>query len=494
MTMNMPITIESHDESTGKVLATRDVIQILNNRLSFRPEGYMFNPKYQAGIWDGWIRPVGFNGVFNKGLLRLVMNTLAELGYDYSVNEHQFPELQGEQIPVADYSLVTDAAGNTITPFEYQIDSVKHVLDHKRAIIQAPTGAGKSLIIYLLARSIVELDSNSKILILVPNVSLTTQLFSDVNEYTQKEPEWKAENWIHKISAGKNKNSELPVYISTWQSLYTIKDKSYFSQFTAVIVDETHKADASSITNIVSACTNAKIKTGLTGTLKDCRTHITALTGLLGIPHVATTTKELMESGILTTLQVNAILLDHEKIPRLEYKDELDFLVLHQRRNKFIASLTELHPDENWLILYQFVTKHGKPLYEYIRRKYPERNVYLINGTIKPEDRENVRKLTEENSNVIIVASYQTFQEGINIKNLHNVIFSSPSKSPVRVFQSIGRALRKHSSKKVARLYDIGDNLTGKSKSPNYTLKHFNERIQMYHQEEFLIKFKQLPI
>ena len=100
------------------------------------------------------------------------------------------------------------------------------------------------------------------------------------------------------------------------------------------------------------------------------------------------------------------------------------------------------------------------------------------------EQREKVREITEKSNNAIIVASYGTFSTGINTLNLHNIIFASPSKSRIRNLQSIGRGLRLGDNKVNATLYDIADDLQYKSKE-NFTLKHFQERINIYTEEEF---------
>ena len=107
-----------------------------------------------------------------------------------------------------------------------------------------------------------------------------------------------------------------------------------------------------------------------------------------------------------------------------------------------------------------------------------------MHGGIGAQEREEVRSITENEFNAIIVASYGTFSTGINIRNLHNVVFASPSKSRIRNLQSIGRVLRKGNNKKEATLYDIGDDITYKSKK-NYTLNHLIERIKIYNQENF---------
>ena len=83
------------------------------------------------------------------------------------------------------------------------------------------------------------------------------------------------------------------------------------------------------------------------------------------------------------------------------------------------------------------------------------------------------------------MASYGTFSTGINIRNLHNVVFASPSKSRIRVLQSLGRGLRRANNCQLhTTLLDIADDFTHKDRK-NFTLNHFLERINIYNEEEF---------
>ena len=139
----------------------------------------------------------------------------------------------------------------------------------------------------------------------------------------------------------------------------------------------------------------------------------------------------------------------------------------------------------NTLLLFQYVDKHGKILYDRISKAVAtDRKVFFVFGGTDAQSREQVRAITEEESDAIIVASYGTFSTGINIQNLHNIIFSSPNKSRIRSLQSIGRGLRTHASKDTATLFDIADDLRHKAKV-NYTLNHFSERMKIYNSEEF---------
>ena len=155
--------------------------------------------------------------------------------------------------------------------------------------------------------------------------------------------------------------------------------------------------------------------------------------------------------------------------------------------NKEITSLKNLSLDlkGNTLVLFQRVESHGAILYEKINNyKRDDHKVFFVHGGVDTEERELIREITEKENQAIIVASYGTFSTGINIKNLHNVIFASPSKSRIRNLQSIGRVLRKASNKTKAILYDISDDIRKGSRN-NYTLNHLIERIKIYNEEKF---------
>lgn len=275
-------------------------------------------------------------------------------------------------------------------------------------------------------------------------------------------------------------------------NLHVQNNHNYFAN--GQLVSNCHKAKGDSLVKIIEKSSNAVVKAGFTGTLEESHLHRTTLLGLFGNVHVTATINDLMERGILSELVVKAIILRHGgKIPRLEYKDELDYIVTHPKRNNLIVNLASMQ-EGNTLVLYQLVGKHGKPLYKAMKEKYPDRDVYFVSGAVKADTREEIRKSMEAKDNAIIIASYQTFQEGINIKRLHNVIFASPSKSKVRVFQSLGRGLRTHGTKDKATLFDLADDMRSGRKAVNHTLGHFKERLEMYMAEGFNIKYNELEL
>jgi superfamily II DNA or RNA helicase len=204
-----------------------------------------------------------------------------------------------------------------------------------------------------------------------------------------------------------------------------------------------------------------------------------------------------MNKQQLADLKVFGIILQYsDEIKKANkehvYRDEIDWIVQHEPRNRFIRNLA-LKQVGNTLVLFQFVEKHGKILYDLIQNKDSSRKVFFVYGGTDTEQREQIRHITEGEADAIIVASYGTFATGINIRNLHNIIFASPSKSRVRNLQSIGRGLRTSSTKTSCNLYDIGDDLTWKTRK-NYTLLHMIERIKIYNDEQFDYKLVKVTL
>ena len=292
---------------------------------------------------------------------------------------------------------------------------------------------------------------------------------------------------IKKIERG-----EPNVFCSTWQSLYKMQ-KKYFEKFNCVIVDECHTAKAKSIVSIMSKLCDAKYRFGFTGTLDGIEVNKWVLEGLFGPSYKIVKTDELMQKGHLAKLDIKVLLLKYPPQRFEVYEDEIQYIINHQKRNNFIKNLA-LDLKGNTLILFSRVETHGQPLYELINNnKIDNRQVFFVHGGVSTQDREQVREITEKENNAIIVASYGTFSTGINIKNLHNVIFSSPSKSRIRNLQSIGRVLRKSNTKTKATLYDIADDISYKSRK-NYTLNHLIERIKIYSEENFNYDIVNIPM
>lgn len=449
----------------------------LQDYFTFTVPGVQFMPQVRNKMWDGKIRL--FNPQTKRiyaGLLPHVEQFCKERGYGFVSG----PEFNLSEFSIAEASAFAKKLKLPFEPRDYQLQAFAHGVRNSRAMLLSPTASGKSLIIYLLSRYY-----NKRTLIIVPTVSLVKQMIGDFQSYGYKDD-------IHGITAGVDKETKCMYTVSTWQSIYKMPRK-WFEQFDCVVGDEAHLFKAKSLTSIMTKLIKCPYRFGFTGTLDGTQTHRLVLEGLFGAVEKVTTTSELIEKGTLADFRVKCIVLQYpEEIKRLhakdKYSDEVDFLVRNEARNKFIRNLA-LSLNGNTLILYQFVDKHGKPLYKEIQDKVKgsldkHRPVYFVSGSVGGDEREEIRHIVEKQDNAIIVASYGTFSTGINIKRLHNIVFSSPSKSRIRVMQSIGRGLRKGNSKEQATLFDLADNLSHNSKS-NYTLEHFAERLKMYNDEKF---------
>ena len=481
------LIISKKNDVYVKVDTEPNIARELVDFFTFEVPGARFMPTYKSRVWDGKIRLYNqMSGEIYFGLVPYVEEFAKR--NDISIEYGEGVKDEGEHRDAVLGGFVRRVSpkskGKSLQIRDYQMAAFVHAVRNNRSLSLSPTASGKSLIIYLLSRWY---ESN-RVLILVPTTSLVEQMYSDFLDYGY------VESKMQKIYQGHSREITKEVTISTWQSLYKMP-KKYFEQFGCIIGDEVHLFKAKSLTNIMNKMHQTQYRHGFTGTLDGMQTHQLVLEGLFGSVNRVTSTKELMDKNTLAKLNIKCIVLqypdaDKKFMKDQNYQDEVDLLVRDERRNKFIVNLTT-HLKGNTLVLFQFVEKHGAVLYDMM--KDLDRKVFYVWGGTDTQTRENIREITEKEKNAIIVASYGTFSTGINIRNLHNVVFSSPSKSRIRVLQSIGRGLRQGTDKSTATLYDIADDLTWKTKQ-NFTLRHFMERINIYNEEEFDYEIKNLPI
>ena len=461
----------------------------LADQFTFEVPGAKFSPAYKNKYWDGKIRLFNTQkGEIYIGLLDRIVQFCKDHGYTYEFIESKYYGLPFEVNEMISKEGVKDymTAISKYKPRDYQIEGVYDALRHNRRLLLSPTASGKSLMIYSIVRYFVEQQKNT--LIVVPTTSLVALMYKDFSDYG-----WDVGSYCHKIYAGKERETESQVIITTWQSIYKLPRK-YFQRFNVVVGDEAHQFKSKSLVSIMTKLGDAKYRFGFTGTLDGSETHKWVLEGLFGPSYKIIKTDELMKKGHLATLDINVLLLKHPPTKFNTFEEEIQYIINHSRRNKFIKNLA-LDLKGNTLILFARVEGHGEPLYELINNSniIENRRVFFIHGGVDTEDREKVREITERENNAIIVASYGTFSTGINIKNLHNVIFASPSKSRIRNLQSIGRVLRKGEQKTRATLYDIADDISYKSRK-NYTLNHLIERIKVYNEEKFNYDIVNIPL
>ena len=482
------LIISKKNEVYLYVKAEPHIYYELADQFTFEVPNAKFSPQYKNKYWDGKIRLFNTQtGEIYIGLLDRIIRFCEDHEYTYEFADNKFYGLPFEinenisKEGVKDYM----TAISRHAPRDYQVEGVYDALKHNRKLLISPTASGKSLMIYSVVRYYVERQQN--ILIVVPTTSLVEQMYKDFADYG-----WDVGSYCHKIYAGKERETDSQVIITTWQSIYKLP-KQYFSRFNVVVGDEAHQFKSKSLISIMTKLCDAKYRFGFTGTLDGSQTHKWVLEGLFGPSYKIINTDELMKKGHLAKLDIKILLLKHPPNRFDIFEDEVQYIINHSKRNNFIKNLT-LDLKGNTLVLFSRVEGHGQPLYDLINtNKVDERHVFFIHGGVETEERERVREITEKESNAIIVASYGTFSTGINIRNLHNVVFASPSKSRIRNLQSIGRVLRKGENKVKATLYDIADDISYKSRK-NYTLNHLIERIKIYNEENFNYDIVNIPI
>jgi superfamily II DNA or RNA helicase len=477
------IEIASFDQTYNKITCDPGIGFELNEYFTFEVPGAKFMPAVRNKVWDGKIRLFNvMSCLLYAGLNKYIEEFAKSRNYtviyksDFSADEFSLKEanefIDSLKIP------------EKFERRDYQIDAFTYAIRNRRALMLSPTASGKSFIIYLITRYYAK-----RTLIIVPTTSLVSQLASDFSDYGLL-----SDKWVHRIYAGQDKQTDKPITISTWQSIYKL-DKKYFEQFDVVVGDEAHLFKAKSLTSIMSKLNSCRYRFGFTGTLDDTQTHKLVLEGLFGPVRKVISTAELIDQKHLTKFEIKAIILKYpdelrKLTSKFDYQTELDYLVRNEARNRFIMNLT-LSLKGNTLLMFQFVEKHGKILYDML--KDCGRPVFFVHGGVDGEDREQIRKLLETEENAIVVASVGTFSTGVNIPSLRNIISASPSKSKIRNLQSIGRVLRKSAGKDGATLYDIADDLTWKTRK-NFTLMHFVARMAIYNEEKFEYKIYPLNL
>ena len=497
----MKLTVEKISEVYLRVYGDAGCEQELEAFFTYEVPGARFSPKFKARLWDGKVRLYSLiRKTLYVGLFHYLCEFCTRNGYDLKFHETEeynkildvdHHNMEDTEKFIADLDLY--ARGAPVPARDYQIEAVNYALTANRCVLLSPTASGKSFIIYCLIRW--HLESGRKCIIVVPTTSLVEQMYSDFEDYSSHNGFSVPEN-CQKLYSGFTRDFTKNVLITTWQSIYT-QPKQWFEQFDVIIGDEAHQFKATSLVTIMERMQHVKYRIGTTGTIDNKKLNQLTLEGLFGTLHRVITTKELMDSGRVVPIDINCLLLkykDEERkaVKEHNYQEEMDWLVSHEARNKFIRNLA-ISCKGNTLVLFQFVEKHGIPLYEAIKTKAVDKEVFVVHGGVETLDRESIRKSAETNNNTIIVASYATFSTGINIPSIENIIFASPTKSKIRNLQSIGRGLRLKDGKTHLKLYDIADDMQWKSRK-NHTLNHFVERVKIYSEEKFDYKVYEVNI
>ena len=463
-----------YDYSRKKGIIVSDYLSNIREHFSVEDRQQVFKRRYAIGY-----RPqtrqyaITPQGRFEPRLVFSILEFLQKQDIQFNIEvTDKFRDVI--TIPVLKEELVK----LNLSPRDYQEESVMSAIKNKSGVIVLPTSAGKTLVIALLVKSI-QAQHDCKTLILVPDIQLVAQTYSDFIEYGISEDE------ITKWTGSIEPNKDAKIVISNAQILLSEKqDLSLLKDIKLLVIDEVHKLKYGNKINKVVEQIPALFRYGLTGTLPDNKIDQWNIFGKIGRVIYFKQSIDLREQKYISQVHVAALKLTYKNTPQFTissmvnptagYEEEITWLQTNQFRNSIITKLVN-KADKNTLIMVDRIA-HGEELLRVLQAN-TNKEVHFVHGAVEIEEREMIRKLMEEQDNVACIAISKIFSTGINIKNLHNIIFAAIGKARIKIIQSIGRSLRKHSSKKLATIFDIWDNL-------RYGNKHMVERLALYDREE----------
>jgi len=505
MTIELPqIRIRKLNYAFVRIETDMDIALEISSSLTFEVPGAKHTPAFKRGQWDGKIRLFNLGSrTIPAGLYQKVIEFAQSRDYTYSIIDDSkdtgyLPA--GYKTPGIDFDTISDymeslniyAHGDKLEIRDYQVNGVTIALRDRQAILHSSVGSGKSLMIYTIFRYLTE-ELDLRALLIVPTVGLTTQMESDFREYSSKNG-YDVDSNMHLISAGITKNTKKPIVISTFQSLKE-QTPEWFNSFGLIMTDEGHKIQSKSFQDIYGKAVDVPFRLACTGTISDTKCDILQMIGLTGPVYEVALAKDLIAAKQLVPLKIKSIVLEYPQdickaFKGVDYEDEIKWIITNPKRNNFIKKLAT-NCQGTTLIFFRFI-EHGQLLFDLIKESVGHaRKVYLVNGDVDKDDRELIRKSANDND-AIIICSYGVFSAGINLPSVENMIVGHPIKSKITFLQSIGRGLRLKTGKTHCKLYDIGDNLTYKSKV-NYTFNHFGERIKLLTAEGFDLDIVNIP-
>lgn len=500
------IVIEKVDAVYFKINCSIGQSMELKEFFSCYAPNYKWDIRFKSKIWSGKI------SYFDTRLKLLPIGLLPKLvkfckqfnyNYRYEFNVDSMHNTLSQHDLNLFYNNIFKYVRDRYYPRDYQNDAIMNSIQNKRGITIAGTGSGKSLMFYTLTRFLRLM--NKKILIIVPTVNLVEQAYNDFIDYGFTDISRETDKLYAKYSNEFNKDNIRPILISTYQSLIS-KPNSFFKIFDCVIVDECHgvRSESKSLQKILKLCSNAEYRYGFTGTMPLENADVFTLVGYIGPVIYDIGAKELIDKGILSQIKIANLILKYplESVKECKgrgYDYELKYILNYKPRNKVLDFIINNTPsNQNTLILLSRIETHLKPVVDYLKVAFPNKRIRVIHGGVDAVERENVRSILEKENGIILVASYKTVSTGMNVKNLHQIVFFSSYKSRSTVLQSVGRGLRKHKSKDKLIVYDVVDDLGYQSKRNvvynNHIYLHWLERLKFYKQQGFAFVNKHINI
>jgi superfamily II DNA or RNA helicase len=493
------IKILPHDDVFMKVVCDDAIAYEIRDNFTYKAPNYKFHPLYKNKVWNGDI-------LLFKPMTRLMYVGLLPRLSGFCMKNNYHLEFDRNKI-----FFVGDRYHSNIEeiikeldlfykPRDYQTDAFKRCITDQRRLIESPTGSGKSLIIFMVAKYFNEIylkPEKLRTLIIVPSLSILGQMKDEFIKYNKGKP-----LDIHLIGEGSEKVTNSDYTIAMWQSIYKLPNE-FFNQFDVICADEVHqykekKGAKNVLKTLMEKATEVPYRFGFTGTLDEEILNQMTAEGLFGPPYKVTTTRELIDDGTLADLKINVVSLQRSKIfkqefkkyvytkdgkkkgtPTEKYEKEIKALISDPVRNGFIMDLSK-KLEGNTLILFRRVEEHGKVLYDELKSQEDgSYHTHFIHGGVNSDKRKEIKEIIEKETGHIVVASFGTSSVGWDIKNIHNIILASPLKGQIALLQSIGRGLRKGDNKETMNIYDLVDDIQIGTYSC-YSLIHGRKRIEIY--------------
>jgi len=466
--MTNSVRISKHNTLQIKINTdSRDYILGMRELFTQYVEGFQFTPKFKSGSWNGKICLInGLHNTLPYGLLidLIKFHKTHFPSYHLSVDDDVKEFFKGPKLKIK-YDL-------TLKPRFYQKESINICLKHTKGIIRSATASGKSVVISYIIKTLLENKKSGvkRVLLFVPTVSLVEQFYSDMIEYGMDK------NLIGRVYT-KRKEWDMPITISTWQSLMNNHDK--IPNYDCIISDEVHQAKSHELKRILVKAVNANYRLGFTGTLHSSELDNWNVKSYLGPVLKEYSSGFLAEKGFISKCNVHILGVGYndENIEGT-YDEVKDIVFTNDYRISTIRSLVD-NLDHNVLVLVGKVEKEGDFLVKELEGINKE--VVFLSGRDSVEEREKWRSEMVNRKDIVLIATYGIFAQGINIPNLKYTVLAAPFKSKIRVLQSIGRNLRMHENKKHgAHIFDIHDRV-------KYLEKHGDVRYRFYDGEKFAI-------
>ena len=426
-----------------------------------------------------------------KGRARFYANTriysitptgLFECGMFYDILRHIKEAYPNEEIVIDEAlpSIVKPSLPNarvydnlTFELRDYQLAACENAIKFGRGILKMGTGAGKTLTICSLLTSMYLSRDKFKCLLIVPDLGLVNQTYSDFTEYNAQ---FKFTKWTGKIKPDLTANVII-ANLGILQSQFL--DNPWLTDVDALVVDECHKVKKSNKVSKMVQQIKTVHKFGLTGTLPDNKPDEWNIIGKIGSVIYEKDSFELRVEKHLTPANTSIIEINYNDGPQYisgqnNYKIELDYIYSNSFRNSIIKQLS-VNFKNNILILVNHLA-HGDQLFDMLNGT-ADKQVYFVKGEVEVEERDKIKKIMEKENNVICIAMSSIFSTGINIKNIHMIMFAAGGKSSIRTIQTIGRGLRLHDTKRKLKIVDLADQL-------RYGERHVEKRKEIYAQEK----------